>query len=635
MTTRALLIYPRPSVSSPQHSPPLSILHVGRALSEAKQRGKSDEDYEVEYFDERYDNSPDLSWPDVVGVSSMTGYQLKGAIKWLKAAKAAGKRTVLGGIHVTMQPESCIDESFVDSVVLSEGEWGIIEAIHGGPKQIVKSRLTGTQDHVSPVSPETLIHFKRSARTGDTVLMTSRGCPFRCGFAVHRNSQIPTAHSPEYKFAENIRAGEWIVGWDEKKACFNPTKVVEVQFVKPELEIVIGLRDTKSLMCSLEHPIFTKSGWREAQYIVVGQHVMTHSHAGWQEVTFTGIRMCRDFHVNIQCDPLPTFVADGIATHNCYIQEFFNRTWQSVDLDRWKHDVLYLKENACVKKYEHGDDWIGKWPRAREIIKFLWDNEIEYRPSIRAHQINDEVAREMADMGIKHISVGMETASERMLKLSQKDITKGDQIQCAEALAKYGIHPLFYWIVFMPTETREELNETLDVSDQIARIFKSHNTPLTQNYYSYLPLPGSPMFDLVDKETLPKTMEGWSEYSLNQGPIDEANAIYFIGGLHFHRAKGDKTDRNFPGWKRLLIYPFEILASLRWKYRKFGYYKLEKWAIERLLKWASRRYERRTTGQRVKGADIMDWGVRENDIGARGEFLTGEIDSKHSPERIN
>lgn len=42
MTTNVLLVYPVPSVSSPQKSPPLSILHVGRALSEAKARGKSD-----------------------------------------------------------------------------------------------------------------------------------------------------------------------------------------------------------------------------------------------------------------------------------------------------------------------------------------------------------------------------------------------------------------------------------------------------------------------------------------------------------------------------------------------------------------------------------------------------------------
>lgn len=451
MTTKVLLIYPTPSISSPQKSPPLSILYVGQALKEAKARRKSDEKYEVRYFDERYDDLPDMNWPDVVGVSSMTGYQLKGAIRWLKEAKRHNKRTILGGIHVTMQPEQCLAEPYVDSVVLSEGEWAVLDAIHG--ESISQRHLDG--EHVSPVSPETLIHFQRSARTGDTILLTSRGCLFRCGF--------------------------------------------------------------------------------------------------------------------------------------CYVQTFFNRHWESVDLDRWKHDVLYLKENANVLKYEHGDDWIGKWSRAKEIVSFLRDNGIVYRPSIRAHQVNDEVAREMAELGVKHVSIGMETASSRMLKLTQKDITVEDQITCAEALAEHGIWPLYYWIVGFPTETQQEINETLDQAD---RMYEIHKGKLTQNFYAYTALPGSPMFELVDKDQLPQSMEEWSNYSLNQTYNKQANNLYHIGGLHFHRGKGDKTDRNFPGWRRALIYPFEALASFRWKIRYFDDYDIEKYIIEALLKTASKRKDK-------------------------------------------
>jgi radical SAM superfamily enzyme YgiQ (UPF0313 family) len=476
MPTNVLLVYPVPSVSSPQKSAPLSILHVGEALKLAHVRGKSDDTYNVRYFDERYDPLPDLAWADVVGVSSMTGYQLTGAIRWLKAANQAGKRTILGGIHVTMQPEQCLAEDYVDSIVISEGEWAVLDAIHGGHKTIAKRGLD-EGDHVSPVTPETLEYFKRAGKTGDTILLTSRGCPFRCGF--------------------------------------------------------------------------------------------------------------------------------------CYIQQFFNRSWQSVDLDRWKADVLYLRDNAGLTKLEHGDDWIGRWDRAREIIKFLHDAGVEYRPSIRAHQVTDDVAREMAEMGIRHISVGMETGSQRMLKLTQKDIVPEHQVICAEALAKAGVWPLYYWITGFPTETPAEINETLDQADKLHAI---HKGKVTQNFYAYTALPGSPLYELVDKESLPKTMAEWSTYSLNQTADKRASNLYHIGGLHFHRGAGDKTARNFPGLWRLLILPFEFLASLRWRRRWFAHYQFEKWAVEKLLRWASRRYERKTSGGRVSWpakVEIMDWGVRE------------------------
>jgi anaerobic magnesium-protoporphyrin IX monomethyl ester cyclase len=484
---KVLLVYPRPSVSSPQKSPPLSILHVGESL---RRYG-----YPVRYVDGRYDKltEDDFRWADAVGVSSMTGYQLKGAIDALKLAKSFGKRAILGGIHVTMQPEQCLSEPYVDAIVTSEGEHAVLDAIDGGPKHVARGHLHSTAEHVSPVSPETLIHFRRSAVTGDTVLMTSRGCPFRCGF--------------------------------------------------------------------------------------------------------------------------------------CYIQAFFNRSWQEVDMDRWRHDVLYLKEHAGVVKYEHGDDWIGRWPRAREIIRFLFDNQIEYRPSIRAHQIDDEVAREMASMGIQHLSVGMETASLRMLKLTEKDILPWHQIRCAEALAAHGIWPLYYWITGFPTETAEETNETLDQAD---RLYAIHQGKVTQNFYAYTALPGSPLYDLVDPATLPKTMAGWADYSLNQTTNEIASNLYHIAGLHFHRGSGDKTDRNFPGTLRELIRPYEDECSRRWKARDFTNFDASKAAIEALLRDASRRYEQHAGGMVPAEVDIADWGVGTPDN--RGSFGTGELGHGHHEE---
>jgi radical SAM superfamily enzyme YgiQ (UPF0313 family) len=442
--TKVLLIYPVPTISSPQLSPPLSILHVGEALKLAKSKGKSDEDYEVRYFDERYDSNPDLDWPDVVGVSSMTGYQLKGAIHYLKEAKKHGKRTILGGIHVSMYPEQCLEEPYIDSIVVSEGEWAILDAIHG--ERVAMRHLKGVEDHISPVTPETLIHFQRSSQAKYTILLSSRGCPFRCGF--------------------------------------------------------------------------------------------------------------------------------------CFVQKFYQRKWQSTDLDRWKHDILYLKEHAGLTSLEHGDDWIGKWDRASEIIRFLSDNGIKYKPSFRAHQINDDVAKEMSELGITTMSIGMESGSQRILDLVQKDITTEDQVRCATALAKYGIHPQYYWITGFPTETREEFNATVNQADLIGRI---HKGKLTQTIYTYTALPGTPLFEMVDPDTIPKNLEGWINYTYTSNSNKLASNLCSIGGLHYHRTPGDKTDTNFPGPYRIFIAPFELMSAIRWKLRWFTFYDLEKLCIDKLL----------------------------------------------------
>lgn len=500
MPTNVALVYPVPSLSSPQKSPPLSILHVGRALSEAKQRGKSDEDYNVRYFDLRYDDMcpDDYKWADVVGVSSMTGLQIRGAIDVMKKAKSFGKRTVFGGIHPTILPEQCLVEDYVDSVVVGQGEWGIIEAIHGGEKQIVRTVNLRTEDMVSPVANDTLIHFRRSAKNGDTMLSTSRGCPYSCSF--------------------------------------------------------------------------------------------------------------------------------------CFIVAFYHKQheprWSKVDLEQWKRDIIFLRDNVGMNKLEHSDDWVGPVERLFEILEFLKDKGIKYRPSIRAHQINDDVAKRMKSLGVEHLSVGIETASPRILKLVHKGNDLSDLKRCVESLAKHKLWPLLYYITNFPTETKEETNQTLGFADWA---YNEFNGKVTQNFYSYLSLPGSELWDLVDKTKIPSSLGGWSNFSIHKTSDKQSSNLYHIAGLNFHREKGDKTDRNFPGWRRIFIYPFEAMASLRWRKRWFTHFELESWAIESLLKWASLRYERRVrrdTKLNLSDVDAMDWGVRENrpDIGNRGEFLTGEID---------
>lgn len=84
-------------------------------------------------------------------------------------------------------------------------------------------------------------------------------------------------------------------------------------------------------------------------------------------------------------------------------------------------------------------------------------------------------------------------------------------------------------------------------------------------------------------------MEEWSHHSANSTHDPVASALYHIGGLHFHKRKGDKTDRNFPGLSRALIAPFELSADLRWKVRYFKHYGIEKRCVESLLSWAGKR----------------------------------------------
>ena len=209
------MIFPRPSETSPQKNPPLSIFYPGEA---AARQG-----FQVEYWDERVDSWPDLKEKalraGVFGISSLSGFMLSRTIELLKWCKREhpDKPTILGGVHATFLPENCLQENYVDYVVLGEGEDRLpkllqamqskisFEEVDGiGWKENGKIRInprTKVFDfqnaYVSPLSERTEKYFKIAAKRNEVILPISRGCPWAnnkraCSFCSVRDQYLGT-----------------------------------------------------------------------------------------------------------------------------------------------------------------------------------------------------------------------------------------------------------------------------------------------------------------------------------------------------------------------------------------------------------------------------------------------------------
>ncbi|MGC9611136.1 MAG: cobalamin-dependent protein, partial [Minisyncoccia bacterium] len=217
-----LLIFPRPSATSPQQNPAISIFYPGEAAAK--------EGFIVDYWDERIDSFSDLEEKaqrtKVFAVSSLSGYMLGRAIKILKWCKKnyPDKPTILGGVHATFMPEMSLRENYIDYVVLGEGEERLpkllraifrgngFEEIDGvGWKnngQILVTKRTKLFDlkenYVSPVSERTIKYFKIAATRNEVILPISRGCPWAnllkaCTFCSVRDQYLGTYRHVSFK----------------------------------------------------------------------------------------------------------------------------------------------------------------------------------------------------------------------------------------------------------------------------------------------------------------------------------------------------------------------------------------------------------------------------------------------------
>jgi len=129
--------------------------------------------------------------PDLVGISSVTenygrAIEMAGIIKSRRSVPV-----VIGGVHISSCPES-LDPVF-DAGVLGEGEQTFLELLSCYPDIDDVPGIVYWRDGAHVINPpgkalqdlDSLPHLRREkwvSNLGLPVLMTSRGCPYRCSF---------------------------------------------------------------------------------------------------------------------------------------------------------------------------------------------------------------------------------------------------------------------------------------------------------------------------------------------------------------------------------------------------------------------------------------------------------------------
>ena len=187
---------------------PLACLYLGTVLERAG--------YRVEILDERLTNRFDRDVaesiqkerPVLVGVSSMTGMQIRGGLEGARAVRSVDPSVPLvwGGVHSSLCPDSTLKDELCDIVVVGEGEVTLIELadclgsdgdlaeVQGiGFKREGKSHMTPGRPMIEdldriPRPDYGLVDMQHYFTTAPTTserqlqVVTSRGCPYDCEF---------------------------------------------------------------------------------------------------------------------------------------------------------------------------------------------------------------------------------------------------------------------------------------------------------------------------------------------------------------------------------------------------------------------------------------------------------------------
>ena len=169
------------------------------------------------------------------------------------------------------------------------------------------------------------------------------------------------------------------------------------------------------------------------------------------------------------------------------------------------YTIAFVDDNFFVHK--HRVQEFCRLIKERNL-KFTWyaDCRADY---FRDNYINEEFLDMLWESGLRHLVIGAESGSQRILDELKKGIKVEDTIRSAKTLSKYPIEIHYGFIIGAPSETKEELYETIGLMKKMRKINKYAGVGAGVLF----PYPKSEITSHLVQEGIlkePKTLEEWT-----------------------------------------------------------------------------------------------------------------------------
>ena len=213
-------------------------------------------------------------------------------------------------------------------------------------------------------------------------------------------------------------------------------------------------------------------------------------------------------------------------------------------IDKYNVGFFCFSDECFGEKKEWLDDFIEAL-RPLDILFQVGGARV----SIIKHDTS--VIRRLKEVGLTAIYFGMESGSDRILKIMEKNVTADENLTAAKICAEAGVFTIIQLVIGMPGENDKTINETIEFIKQ-ATGGLPYFPILSVNYLQALP--GTPTYDyLRNKGLIGKTIEDEEEYLLG---VSDLNAAEFKQYINVTEEPLSKVK----SWRQKIV----ILSGINW-----------------------------------------------------------------------
>lgn len=200
----------------------------------------------------------------------------------------------------------------------------------------------------------------------------------------------------------------------------------------------------------------------------------------------------------------------------CSQPKFSERLWYAMTAERTVEQIDRIVDDYKLDAVTFYDDNFLTNPKRTEKIAELIGNRYKWGVQARMDEMGRADVMKLEAGGLNFVQPGIESGSNRILKMVKKSATVDVFHDVNKKLAKTKEMAVVYnYMIGFPTETKKEMMQTIDLS---YKMIKDNPKAYVAGFYIFTPYPGTELFNVALEHGFkpPQDLESWSDYSRHQ-----------------------------------------------------------------------------------------------------------------------